>query len=161
MDKMLPGGSMKRPKPEKDEDEDDLFALQEQFLREKQTASATVVKCHNNTDQDSNHDGQEKRQHPSSFTAEMYEDQEPEAKIADNHDIPKSVFDLTVVERDISQWKSNEWMKPSLKVSSTENGFPKVTKYKAINSDAGNKDTDTKRSLFAKQFNIRPKKNGE
>lgn len=179
---MLPGDLVRRPRPEKDEDEDDLLEMQEQFLREKQVPSAVIVKgsinsqgCESDAFQGSSSHGQSLvqssrhgqslvqssvscHQHPSAYTQEMF-DEESRPKIADNHDIPKCVLDLKIIERDVTSWKDNEWSR-GFNASKSGSGFPKVTKYIPKDGDDVLPQPGSalkSRSFFARQFGIKPK----
>lgn len=174
---MLPGGLVRRPRPERDEDEDDLLAMQEEFLREKQVSSAAVVRVSTKTQEHGTkvstnpqghgsavgegssvhgHSSSASCQHPSAYTQELFEE-ESQQEIADNHDVPKSVFDLEIIERDVTSWKDKEWTSGS---GVSRSGFPKVTKYIPKDGEDGIPlpGSDPKScSLFARQFGIKPK----
>ncbi|KAI1289810.1 hypothetical protein HDE_08507 [Halotydeus destructor] len=94
---------VKRPRPVKEEDDEDLMRLQEEFLAKKQAPSTTVVK-----------DETER-------TAAAGVEEETEQKLADNHDIP-NLFDLNIVEKTFNK---SAFVAPP---KATPFGFPKPRK---------------------------------
>ena len=122
---------VKRPKTLKDEDEDDLLQMQEQFIKSQPSnIAAKVTKV-----------GSKKTKKPF-----VDEGDKPE-RIVDNHDIPQSLH-LQVIERDVSQFKEVKGPTVVKHLS-----FPSIKKINLDDKTSGS----TKQSLFAKQFGIKKK----
>lgn len=122
---------IKRPKPIKDEDEDDILQMQQQFMQDKSSKCSTkVVKSGNN-----NNDARKR--------VDFEEDDKPE-KLSDNHSIPMTM-DIRVVERDVS-------MITEVKSPRVVKNLPFPSTKKINLDDKTNSSSSRKQSLFAKQF---------